>query len=200
MNAWTQTGDLGVSRHDFPSGPCLACLYLPNGKVRSLSENVADALHLPELEIREKLHIGFRVDRAFLLRVSEAAGVPIDLLLDFEREPLSAFYSKAVCGTAHFGASKGSDRGAVAVPMAFQSALAGVLLAAEIVADCSHLRALPMQPVTKINLLKPLGCYLMEPAVKHQSGRCLCQDEYYTSAYREKYADVTGSRESIVAR
>lgn len=190
LNAWTQPGDLGVSRHDFTSGPCLACLYLPDGKVRNFSENVADALRLPEMEIREKLHVGFRVDRVFLERVSETTGVPIDVLLRFERESLSAFYSKAVCGTADFGTSRGGDRGAVAVPMAFQSAFAGVLLAAEIVADSSSLRTLPMQPVTKINLLKPLGRYLMEPTAKHHSGRCLCQDKSYISAYRLKYADA----------
>ena len=189
LNAWTQPGDLGVSRHTFTSGPCLACLYLPDGKVRNFSENVADALRLPEMEIREKLHVGFRVDRAFLERVSEATGVSIDILRKFEHEPLSTFYSKAVCGTAHFNTSRGSDLGALAVPMAFQSAFAGILLAVEILADSAALRSLPMQSVTKINLLKPLGSYLMEPSAKHRSRRCLCQDEAYIAAYHLKYAD-----------
>jgi len=36
-------------------------------------------------------------------------------------------YSKAVCGTTVFGSPDGGERGAMAVPMAFQSALAGVL-------------------------------------------------------------------------
>ncbi len=187
LNAWTQPGDLGVSRHDFLSGPCLACLYLPAGKVRSLSENVADALGLPEPEIRERLHVGFRVNRAFLARVEKATGVSVEALRPFEGEPLSAFYAKAVCGTAHFGASRGGDRGAAAVPMAFQSALAGVLLAAEIVAEVAPLRTGSLQPVTKMNLLRPIGRYLTEPAVKHGSGRCLCQDPCYVSAFQAKW-------------
>ncbi len=194
LNAWTQPGDLGASRHDFLSGPCLACLYLPEGKGRSLSENIADALRLPEMEIREKLHVGFKVNRAFLVRVEAATGVAAEVLRPFEGEPLSVFYSKAVCGTAHFGPSRGGDRGAAAVPMAFQSALAGVLLAAEIIAEVAPLRTDALPPLTKINLLRPLGRYLTEPSTKHASGTCLCQDPYYVSGYRRKWEARSATR------
>jgi hypothetical protein len=188
LNAWTQPGDLGVSRHDFQTGPCLACLYLPDRKAPSHSENVAEALGLPEAEVREKLHLGFRVDRAFLERVEAATGVALDKLRPFEGEPLSNFYSKAVCGTYHFASPQRGDRGATAVPMAFQSALAGVLLAAEVVADVGLLRTRSMLPVTKMNVLRPLGRHLTEPAGKHRSGRCLCQDPTYVAAYGAKWA------------
>lgn len=188
LNAWTQPGDLGVSRHTFTSGPCLACLYLPDGEVASLSTLVADAIRLPEREVRELLHAGFRVDAAFLARVASTANVPLDALLPFDGLPLRSFYSKAVCGTTWFGPTAGGDRGALAVPMAFQSALAGVLLAVEIVADAASLRAATMHPVTKIDLLRPLGRYLTEPAAKHLSGRCICQDATYLAVYDQKYA------------
>lgn len=190
LNAWTQPGDLGVSRHDFIDGACLACLYLPDGATKSFSQNVADALQLDEMEIRTLLHINFKVDHPFLQRVSDATGVSMENLKPFERMPLESFYSKAVCGTTHFGSVRSGARGAVAVPMAFQSALAGVLLAAEIVSDILPIRTLDMRPVTKINLLKPLGSYLGDPAVKHPSGRCLCQDEAYVSAYRRKHLEI----------
>ncbi|XSC48385.1 ThiF family adenylyltransferase [Bradyrhizobium sp. RDT10] len=39
VNAWTQELDLGVSRHGFDDGrACLACLYLPHGKIKDDDE------------------------------------------------------------------------------------------------------------------------------------------------------------------
>lgn len=188
LNAWTQPGDLGISRHyDFDTQPCLACLYLPSGEAKSLSYLVADSLCLPELEVRALLHSGYRVDAGFLRRVAEAATVPLDELLPFVNEPLRTFYSKAVCGTTRFAADPNTRRGETSVPMAFQSALAGVLLAAELVADSAPLRTVSMPPLTKMNLLAPIGSQLLEPAVKHASGRCLCQDHSYRRAYRKKF-------------
>ncbi len=187
INAWTQPGDLGVSRHSFLSGPCLACLYMPDRKVPSLSENVSDALRLPEPEVRAMLHAGFRVDRALIDRIALATGVDAALLRAFEHAPLSTFYAKAVCGTAHFKSVRG-ERGAAAVPMAFQSAMAGVLLAAEILAVQHPIRTARMPPLTTIDLLKRMGPILKGPAAKHHSGRCLCQDPVFVSAYRAKYA------------
>jgi hypothetical protein len=55
-----------------------------------------------------------------------------------------------------------------------------------------------MQPLTKINLLKPPGSCLVEPSTKHRSGRCLCQDGTYISAYRLKCA--ARNRELILQR
>ncbi|WP_237478593.1 E2 ligase fold family C protein [Lichenibacterium dinghuense] len=188
LNAWTQPGDLGVSRHDFGVGPCLACLYLPDRGVPSLSENVAGAIGLPESEVRSLLHLGSRVDHALLARIATASGVDIEKLRPFQGEPLASFYAKAVCGTHHFGASRGGDRGAAAVPMAFQSALAGVLLAAEIVADAGSIRTGPIAPLTKINLLRPLGRHLNEPAGRHPSNRCLCHDPDFASAHWAKWS------------
>jgi hypothetical protein len=188
LNAWTQPGDLGVSRHyDFDTQPCLACLYLPSGEAKSLSFLVAESLCLPELEVRALLHSGYRVDAAFLRRIAGAANIPLDALLPFVNQPLRTFYSKAVCGTTHFAADPNTRRGETAVPMAFQSVLAGVLLAAELVADSAPLRTVSMPPLTKMNLLAPIGSQLLEPAVKHASGRCLCQDHSYRRAYRKKF-------------
>ena len=189
FNAWTQPGDLGVSRHvDFANGPCLACLYWPKGEVKSLSVLVSESLCLPEPEIRTLLHINFRVDANFLRRVSEAANVPLDELFPFINEPIRSFYSKAVCGTTHFKADRIGIRGETAVPMAFQSALAGVLLAAEIVADVTSLRTLPMAPITNLNLLAPIGSHFHTPAAKLPTGQCICQDEIYQRAYRMKFS------------
>jgi len=55
VNAWTQIGDLGVSRHNFLSPEaCLACLYLPDRKIPDEDELVAKAIGLPQsiMEVR----------------------------------------------------------------------------------------------------------------------------------------------------
>lgn len=202
LNAWTQPDNLGVSRHfDFDTQACLACLYLPSGEAKSLSFLVAENLCLPEPEVRALLHSGYCVDAIFLRRIAEAAKIPLDALLPFVNQPLRAFYSKAVCGTTHFGADPNAKRAEAAVPMAFQSVLAGVLLAVELVADSTPLRTMSMPPLTRLNLLAQTGSQFLEPAIKHASGRCLCQDHIYRRAYRKKFgvARDLGEAFSLVA-
>ena len=72
--------------------------------------------------------------------------------------------------------------------MAFQSAMAGVLLAAEIVADAMALRRTQIEPTTTMDLLRPIGRLLNQPRGKSETGRCICQDADYLRAYRGRYA------------
>lgn len=168
----------------------MGCLYMPDSKSPSLSERVSQALQLPEPEVRGLLHAGFHVDGPFLDRVAGTTGVDVQALRPFLGSSLSAFYAKAVCGTAHFGRPAKGKRGEMAVPMAFQSALAGVLLAVELVAARSALRRAMMRPLTKVDLLKDIGGPLQEPAAKHRSGRCICQDSFFVTEYGRKYPDA----------
>jgi hypothetical protein len=76
--------------------------------------------------------------------------------------------------------------------MAFQSALAGVLLAAELIADAAGLRdqALPARTeldLVHMDLLAPQALRLNSPMTKHPSGRCICQDPVFRDRYRENY-------------
>jgi hypothetical protein len=74
----------------------------------------------------------------------------------------------------------------VEAPMAFQSALAGLMLAAELVIHAAYQGA--TRPArTEINLLRRLGSHLSQEDQKHPSGRCLCQDEDYLAVYGSKY-------------
>lgn len=193
FNAWTQAEDLGVSRHtDFLDAPCLACLYLPDGEAPSQSRLIADAVGLPEAEgeFRALLYLRTPVDRALLERIAKAKGVPLEPLLDYEGRPLQDFYSRAVCGGVllHLGATAGAA--SVDAPLAFQSALAGILLAAEVVIDAANLRPTPTPTTTRIDLLRPLTPVLSFPEKKHRSGLCICQDGDYRSAYAAKYTSL----------
>ena len=196
-NAWTQPENLGVSRHDF-LGPraCVACLYLPHGARPNKDQVYADALRaqgpIELLEIRQLLHSGRPVGPAFLSRAAQRLGVPVEPLATFADQPLEAFYTQALCGglVLNLGGQVGAER-ATEVPVAFQSALAGILLAAELVLDAAGLRSAQMPARTEIDMRRPLGTHLQVPAAKHPSGRCLCQDPVYMEAYRRKYLSAS---------
>ena len=192
FNSWTQAGEVGLSRHTFiGEEACLACLYLPTEPTLSLDRIVARALRLPEddqqlMDLRRRLDLGEPTERAFLERVSTAASIPIERLLPFEGKPLRAFYVEAVCGGAvmDFATAGGENR--ADVPMAFQSALAGILLAADVVAHAAGLRA-PLPTVTQINLLNALPQFLSRTKHKQPGTRCICVDEDFVRTYRAKY-------------
>lgn len=92
----------------------------------------------------------------------------------------------------------GSYAGAAVVPMAFQSALAGIGLAAGLV---KHAAALPVPPSTstRVNLLRPLASILADPRARDATGRCICCDEDFIEAYRRKYPGG-GSRSTLSSK
>lgn len=193
LNAWTQRGELGVSRHRFPGNEaCLACLYLPTHKTRNEDELVADALGLPSalMEIRELLYRGAPVSRGLLDRAAGALSIPVEPLLRFEGKPLRVLYSEGICGgvvlSLRGSQQSHGDRG-TETPLAFQSALAGVLLAAEMVLDSNGVRPDGFPTRTSINLLKPVAPEISFYDRKVPGRKCICQDEDYVSAYRSKY-------------
>lgn len=202
LNAWTQAGDLGLSRHGFlGEGACLACLYLPKGQALNEDQLIAHALGLPpELpvlhDLRERLVQGQPVGEAFVLETAARLGVPGDALLRFAREPLRQFYVKAICGGQALPLQAG--RPPVEAPLAFQSALAGVMLAAELVAEAGGLRTDALPTKTVVDLTRPLGGRLSVSVAKSLVGsgaRCLCQDADFVAAYvaRHGAAPAVGS-------
>lgn len=201
LNAWTQAGDLGVSRHDFlGEEACLACLYLPKGLAPNEDQLIAEALGLPlEVpvlhDIRERLMNGQPVGEAFVRDAAERLGVAVDGLLRFAQEPLRQFYAKAVCGAQLLPLHAG--RPPVEAPLAFQSALAGVMLAAELVCEAGALRPYPLPTKTVVDLMRPLGGRLSTRIAKPAPGagpRCLCQDSDFISAYGVRHGAVAPRR------
>jgi hypothetical protein len=189
-NAWTQELDLGVSRHGFgDGGPCLCCLYLPMGKVKDEHELIADELRLPHmaLEIRTLLQTSAPVDTEFVEQVATAFGVQFDALSPFVGQPVRSFHQRAICGGLMLRLTDSQIPGAAVVPMAFQSALAGIMLAAELVKHAAG-RLDATAPITRMNLLRPLAPFLRDPRGPDQTGRCICNDEDYRAIYREKYS------------
>jgi len=190
-NAWTRAENLGVSRHSFDDDQaCLTCLYFPERTSKSEAQLVAEQIGLPaeELEVRSLLALGTPLKRSFIEQIAVAKRVPLQPLLDFEGEPLRTFYGRAICGGLLLQLGGTQDQSpATEVPMAFQSAMAGIMLAAEIVTHAQGLRPREYPAVSRINLLRPLPPYLNFRENKNRSVRCICADPDYVTRYRTKY-------------
>jgi len=74
----------------------------------------------------------------------------------------------------------------VHVPLAHQSALAGILLAAALVRRVSTGAPVVTQ-VTRINVLKPVQGFLLQPMRATRDGRCICDDTDFVSVFASKY-------------
>ncbi len=193
LNAWTQPGDLGVSRHEFVGNDaCLMCLYLPSGAVPSEDAQIAAAIGLPEalIEVRQRLHANAPLDRAFLSRIAAARGVSTEGLIAFEGRQLREFYVEAVCGGVilRLGGTGGTESRDAATPLAHQSAAAGVLLAAELVGKASGLLKAPPPVSTRYNVLRPLAAPVDVNAAKDGTGKCICRDPDFIAVFQAKHA------------
>jgi hypothetical protein len=187
-NGWTQPGDLGVSTHDFLRGACVSCLYLPNGALKNEDAIIADTFGVPEriMQIRLLLFRQTGVPRDLLEAIASAKEVSLDSLLPFEGRPVRALYSEGFCGGAVIPLTRlGAPRAEVHVPLAHQSALAGVLLAAAVVRHALGNHA--GSSITQLDVLKPLQRSHTRAAAKDPRGICICQDPDYRAAYAKKF-------------
>lgn len=187
-NSWTQAGDVGISRHYlFGEEPCLVCLYFPEEGAMHLDQMVAAAIGLPETnsEIRVLLHNNAPVGRGMIERISTALNVPVEPLLRFADRSLHSFYVEAICSgmIIKLGGTIGGQVEAAEVPMAFQSMMAGIMLAAELVADAGELRQGRLATTSRIDLLHPIRGYVNRPEVRNTLGRCICHDTDYLEAF-----------------
>jgi len=187
INAWTQQSDLGISRHfDFIHGACLACVYPAKATSKSESLLIAESFGLvhEEMAIRQLLYNNESLDQAWIEKIAAAKAVPVELLTPFTGQPVRNFYHTVFCGGVIIGHEKNQQ---VETPMAFQSALAGILLASEFIIGKGALRSGTTPTMTRIDLLKPIAAYLNDPLLKPIHGRCICQDDDFKRQYKKKY-------------
>ena len=195
-NAWTQVGDLGVSSHAFlGSDACLACLYLPTEGSRSDDEIIANGLRIPGLQdrVRFLLGSGQGTEREVCDAIAAAWEVPPGKLEPYVGRPIRDLWVEGVCGGGIIPLGDvGPAPRELHVPLAFQSALAGVLLAAVAARDVLLGGAQRRTLVYRLDLLRPLGDPSPQPALKARTGTCICEDHDFVSTYRTKYAIESG--------
>jgi hypothetical protein len=189
FNGWTQKAEAGVSRHADFLGPmaCLACLYIPTGQAKPEDELVAGALKLPQdqnsiREVRRRLQLSIPTDSVFLQQIAAAADVGYEKLAAFENRPLRDLYTEGVCGGQVMEFHEAAIHVRAEVPMGFQSALAGLLLAAELARPTAF-----QETISQINLM---GTFPERPShmkAKTLAPPCLCVDEDFRSTFAAKY-------------
>jgi hypothetical protein len=189
-NAWTQPGDLGVSLHSRfgGEGACVFCLYLPSGPAPNEDELVAKALGVPDRQqqIRDLLHHRAPAPVDLLDAISAGLDVPLDALRRFAARGIRELYVEGLCGGALIGLERlGRPVQELHVPLAHQSALAGVLLASglarHVLTNDENLTR-----IIRIDVLRPLGSHLTQPA-KASDARCICRDADYVAAFDAKW-------------
>ena len=140
-----------------------------------------------QMQVRTLLHTGAPVDRGLLMAISQSKGVQLDRLLPYEHRPIRDLYVEGFCGGAVISTdvTTGGAR-EMHVPLAHQSALAGVLLAASLIRKEIGAEP-PATRKTQIDLLAPLGSNLAQPLMARGDGRCICEDPDFRAAFELKY-------------
>lgn len=205
-NAWTQPDDLGWSRHEkFGIEPCLACLYLPRGQRPSEDEQIANALGQHRLRVLAYFvtDVPVGLPLPVVPVVGDVAPPPNtdawltsslldDLVAAGRVEPanaadwadvrIGALYRDGICGAGLIQARPGLVQRDVVVPLAHQSALAGVMLATSVIA--AHLPDIREHRSSGVEMRLNLRIGLpQQPARPRQrTPGCICGDPDYLRA------------------
>ena len=190
-NAWTQVGDLGVSSHSFLGhDACLACLYLPTQKSKNEDQIVAEGLKIPQFQDRVRFLLGSAeaTGKELCDAVATAWGIPSKTLEPYADRPIRELWVEGICGGGIIPLGEaGPAPRELQVPLAFQSALAGILLAAETARDILSAAVERKTLVRRLDVLRPLADPSPQPALKARTGSCICEDSDFISIYQRKY-------------
>lgn len=187
VNGWTSDGGLGASWHEFDrEAACLACLYQPRGIGLNQTDLVADALGLERPRGAELWVKSLPPSERDLQAIAARLGVGPEALTPWRGKPLSELYTGLICGAA--GVDLQGRGHAEAVPLAHQSALAGALLAAELVKRTDPELVALAQPEPLVawdDVLQPPPRQWKRP--REREPRCICGDADYQAVYRAKW-------------
>lgn len=199
-NAWTQPADTGWSRHErFGSDPCLACLYFPHRQRPHEYQLIAAALQQPPLRVLSYLvtrqpvgsplpmivnvpdiptpsDAGGWMQQSLLTDLVDAGYVDVTETEKWSSRPIGAIYRDGVCAGGFLRPPDKPTGEAALVPLAHQSALAGVMLAVQLVAAFDdQLRSWrPTAVEGRLDQLSGLPQVLPRPRSKATD--CICSD------------------------
>jgi hypothetical protein len=188
INGWTGEQALGASWHVFRrDAACLACLYHPHGQGLSAIEQAARALGLPNDRAAQLWVTRQPLSSDDLKVVSHTLGLKEAELAPWRHRSLGEIYTEVVCGAVPLNV-KGITRVEM-VPLAHQSALAGILMAAELVKRtqpelAKHSQTEPL--VSWDNILQPPPTIWSKPRAREPG--CICGDQDYQTVYQTKWA------------
>lgn len=187
VNGWTSDNGLGASWHRFiGKSACLACLYQPKNASLSQTEMAAQALGIPHDQLVVLWVTEKPLEADAIKTVETHLGLLEGKLVDWKGKRVQDVYSGVICGQVGLDLA-GIGRVAT-VPLAHQSVLAGILMAAELVK-----RSDPTLEAT--SQLEPLIIWddvMRKPpkywtAMRAKEPECFCNDAVYQSVYSAKW-------------
>jgi hypothetical protein len=202
-NAWTQPADVGWSRHEqFGVQPCLACLYYPDRPRPNEHELIATALRQHPLRILTYLitrtpvgapvpHIAMVADlpsppdastwtsRPLLDDLAELGFVTSDDTREWAGKTIGQIYRDGICAGGIVRLPGSAETEPALVPLAHQSALAGIMLATTYISGSHHSLQShrPPQIEARFDLLRGFPQTLTRPRARTRG--CLCGDHFY---------------------
>lgn len=187
VNGWTGEDALGTSWHIFSrEAACLACLYHPRGKGLSAVEQAATALGLPHDRVALLWVTRQPLTESDIRTAAATLGVMDSVLMRWRGKPIGELYTDAVCGAVPLDVT-GLGKVEI-VPLAHQSALAGLMMAAELVKRTDRGLTQLAQPEVLVSwddIMRPVPEIWRKPRAREPG--CICGDADYQSVYRSKW-------------
>jgi hypothetical protein len=208
-NAWTQPADIGWSWHErFGVTPCLACLYYPDRPRPSSHELIAEAIGQEPLRVLAYLVLGtpvsavppgipevltmpFTPDTPRWLKVSllddlvDSGKISRDDADRWAGHDIASLYREGICAGGILNLRPADVDAAAVVPLAHQSAFAGIMLALSAVAAANPgLREHRPTQATEARLDMLRGWPQVLPRPRSRTPGCLCSDPDYVRQQR----------------
>lgn len=186
LNGWTRMDEFAVTRHEFDSKyRCLSCLYdkVPK-KEKNEMDNIAEQTGFSKDEVLTLIrgNVGLSVEH--IERIAKYRDDTLENLTSWIGRPLQSFYHEAICG----GISIATNTGEETVPLAHISALAGILLANELIKEKNYNAAIKHK--VQFHMTNVPNKYLLQPELKSLDSNCICTDDDFLSFYKYKWGKI----------
>ena len=187
INGWTSDQALGASWHVFSrDAACLACLYHPHGQGLSAIEQAARALGIAHDRVAILWVTRQTLSEDDIHKAAASLGVSDSTLSPWLGKYIGDLYTDVVCGAVPLDV-KGVGKLEV-VPLAHQSVLAGIFMAAELVKRTQTSLFKQAQSETLVswdNVLQAPPKYWLKPRARELG--CICGDEDFQNIYAERW-------------
>lgn len=187
VNGWTSDSGLGASWHRFlGTNACLGCFYHPKGISLSQTEMAAKALGLPHEELAALWVSEKPLGAEEVITIEAHLGMPRGHLMDWIGKRVQDVYSGVICGQV--GVDLVGIGKVVTVPLAHQSVLAGILMAAELVKHSlleleERSQRAPLVIWDDVKRSPPKYWTVM----RTKESECFCNDLIYKQVFAEKW-------------
>jgi hypothetical protein len=186
LNASTGHFTLAVSTHyeaySEAELPCLGCIYPPGEAEEARYALISTETGLTPSEVKAIDEVNGKMTRELLAAISNHRNKPIERYLEFEGQPFDSFYQHGICG----GTQVQTASGQADIPLAPVSALAGVLLANELIKKFSpEFSRHMLENFLQLDLLNCSSHWFLQR--RGARANCECQRAAYRKRFAQKY-------------